>query len=349
MPITRRAEVLDQDITAFIVSYGKIEDVKSALFSTGQLFMAEYAFTVDNTKKVFSPGAPGSLLNGGWYNGPVKIYRNEALVFDGFLKKVVPDPLAKTCILTATNVLGLASDSEVVIEGSGLNPAVAAYQALVLAGLEAYLDENSFLAAQGGFSDAGATITLNYGDGHGDSGLSIANDIADLCSLALVTRGTKIYCQAFKAYPGNGSGLGPTVEGKYVRHFGELEFDDSGYANTVTVTYGASLKLTVENQIKVRSDGLTRSLALIAATGDDIAISDYASALYIGQQALARVGYVRKIISVLLGPEFESIVVGDRHPITEPQTGLAEEPFEATEVRKLETTDDIETVFVSLR
>lgn len=349
MPVTRSLELLDQDITAYVVSYGKIEDVKSALFSTGQLFISEYSFTVDNTRKIFSPGAAGSLLNAGYYNGPVKVYRNAKLVFEGFLKRVVPDPIAKTCILTATNVLGLASDSEVVLEGSGVNPAVAAYQALVLAGLEAYLDKNSFLAAQGGFSEAGATITLNYGNDSGSSGLAIANDIADLCSLALVTRGTKIYCQAFKAYPGNSSGLGPTIEGSLVRQFGELEFDDSGYANTVTVTYGANLNISVENKVSLRADGLKRSLSLVANADADIEIEDYASALYLAQQALARVGYVRKVMKVLLGPEFESISVGDRHPITEPETGLNEEPFEAVETRKLETTDDTEVVFVSLR
>ena len=116
----------------------------------------------------------------------------------------------------------------------------------------------------------------------------------------------------------------------------------------VEVNYSASSTLTVEDTISQARERVVRSTGLDANTGQNVSIADAVSAAFFGGQLLLRSSYRRRKLSVTLGPEFDNIEIGHRHPVTLANLGLTAEPMEAIEVRKSLTTDDIGVVFVSL-
>ncbi len=344
----RQAVLLGQDVSRWVVGYGTEEQIKTALFKTAEVFMPEFELELDNTRGYFTPGGSRSMLDARHYNAPLAIYRNGAVVFEGLVKGVTLENGEKTARIRAGNVISKLADTRASLVADGVNPALAIYGALVDAGFEDLLDAGSFFAAAGPASDAGATVDLDFPASEGSTLLEIITEIADACSLTVYSSGNVIRCQAFQAYQGSGSGLGSEVTRLNARAFGSLEYDDSAFSNRVEVNYAASSTLAIDDKESQAREQVVRSTGLDANTGQSVAIPDLASADFFGSQLLARTSYRRRKLIVELGPEFDGIEVGHRHPVTLANLGLDEEPFEAVEVRKSLTTDDIGVVFVSL-
>ncbi len=341
---------MGQDVSEFVMSYASIEQIKSALFKTSEAFLPEIEVAFDNTRGFFMPGGSRSILPKAHYNVPLELRRNGRTAFLGELKGVHIENGEKVSRLRAGNVMAIIADTRGALEEVGENPVTALYSAFQGAGFEAYLDKASFFAAAGPAKAAGAVATFAFPASDGQTLMEIASEVADACSLTIYTSGGLIRCQAFRPYQGSGSGLRDEITRANARGFGTLEYDDSAFANRVEVNYGASSTLVLDDPVSQARERtpFPRATGLDANTGDAVEFADRTSAAFFGGQLLLRSAYRRRKLSVTLGPEFDDIEIGHRHPVTLANLGLDEEPFEAVEVRKSLTTDDIGVVFVSL-
>jgi len=74
------------DLTKYILSLDSIQTAKTDL---GELVeIPNVGMTGDNTKNIFTPGSPNTIFQSGWMGEPVKVYRDDLLIYSGELRNV---------------------------------------------------------------------------------------------------------------------------------------------------------------------------------------------------------------------------------------------------------------------
>lgn len=340
--------ILGKDISSYVSDFGSLEEIQDAGFTTGRIIMPELEVVLNNGTGAFTSRGSGSLFGHPWYNAEATIAKNGRVVFYGLATDLVPTFGAKEVRLKLTNILQTLADTQITASATSTNPAIAAYKALYDAGLSAYLDRNAFMRASSVYTGKGCAISLSYSSTDGVSALKLLTDISEACSLTVFERAGEITCKVFEEYPGNDSALRGEITKSLCREIGDMVNDDRAFANRVNIVYASSVNLVAEDYLSKRKYRAVKDVSYTFSTGGSVSVATESSARALATLALSRLKERRRKIAIGLGPEFVEAHVGDRHPITISEFGLARAPFEIIELRRSLTTDDVDAVFLSL-
>ncbi len=323
--------LLDQDVSGYVSSWGSLQAVRKLKLSDSTLFSSRFSVTMDNTTGAFTPGGSASMLpKVGWAGSAASVSRGSKVLFDGFLWDLTIDDEASTATLELATAMTEASDTAASLVVSGVNPAIACLGLLVQAGLEDRLNRASFSVAAGIFQ--GYNVDIDCPSDQGQSCLSLASQIADICSMDFILARGFVYCVVDR--PWDGSGLRQTIDGENTRSFQSMSSDAANLANQVDFSWGPGTVLTLRDASSIRAERRTISTAVDAtAAGSRVQVPDEATARFYASLLLARTSPRRELVKVTAGPEFEEVLPGWRFPINYENLGLRNSPFQVNEAQ----------------
>lgn len=322
--------LLGKDVSQYVTSWGKLEVVRKLKLSDSSLFASSFSINLDNTRGAFLPGGSRSMLpRVGWAGSPISIDRGSLSLYEGFLYDLTADDEARTVTLEMTTSLSKAADVVSALSQNGLNPARACFALLVQAGLEDLLDRASFSVAAGSFG--AHTVNVVCPSDQGSTCLSLASEIADLCSLDFTLTRGRVYCVAHRLW--DGSGLRQEVNGNNARSFMPMTSDASNFANQVNFSYASGSVVTLDNVLSQRAERRTISTAVDATTQSKVQVASLATARFLGRLLLSRISPRHQILPVTLGPDFPEVLPGWRFPVTYAGLALDAAPFEVAEAQ----------------
>lgn len=320
------------DVTAYVTSWGTLEAVRKLRLSDDALFSSRFTVPLDNTQGYFTEGGSVSLFpKGAWAGSEAVLERDGLELYRGFVTDLRTDDEKQTVTLVMSASMTKAGDTDADLTGTGLNPAMACRSLLVLGGLGDFLDEGSFSVAAGALN--GYPVDVTCPRSAGESCLSLASKIADVCSLGFIVVRGIVYCQVQK--PWDGSGLRQTITDNIARSFGEMGHSTSNFANVVAFSWGGSGDVEVvrdEASIKAEA-GIEVVTTANATSSAKVSITTAATAHFYGRLLLARVSPRRRTVDVVLGEDFPELLPGWSYPITYPALGLSATPFEVDEAQ----------------
>lgn len=349
MTTPRQCFLADQDITAYVLDWGELDEIQSVLLAQPQLFVGQVTVKVDNTAGLFSPGNPSSPLFGQVeLNQPVTLWLNGDQVFGGLLKDSEPDNDSKTADLVMENQFSSLAAALAVWTQAGANPAQAILAMLKAGGFGALVDEASFQVAAGLALDAGATVDLDYRQTDQVYLMQAVNDISGLAGLSVFVHNNIIQCAVFRPYQGDGSDLRQTLSAPYVRSWGTRQTAYNTFYNRVTVAYGSASTYTANDLV---SQALTKSVSAASFstnTGQPLSVPDLPSAKYFAGLYLSRASAVREKFTVFCGIEFADAVIGYRYPVDNPYWGFDQKAFVVIETDRTLSDNGIKLTLASL-
>ena len=305
---------------------------------------------IDNTTDIFSPDVETSFLKGGrWYNYEAEILLDGESIFSGQIKDISLDHENKKARFVIENALTKPSETVVVDTQDGINPAVAMLRILELGGLLPFVNEGSFISAGGPAFRAGAVIDYTFLAEDGVSVLDAINTISDLSSISVSSTKGIIRAQAFRPYPGDDAEMRADIIPDNVRQYQDMDFDNESFFNRLDFTFGADVTITITDEISVdKNNGFRDGPAVDASNGNQVVVPNETSARFFGNTKVERSKIRRRVLSVVLDPEFKEIKIGDRHTVTAPRYGLTRVPFEVIETHRQLTENSITARAVSL-
>ncbi len=327
-----------QDVSKFVAGWGSLQAVRKLKLSDSSLFSSRFSVTLDNTTGAFTPGGAVSMLpRMGWAGLTAEVSKDGRSLFDGFLWDLSVDDEASTVTLELASGMTKASDTVASLAGAGLNPAVSCLGLLVQAGLEDLVNKASFSVAAGLFR--GYNVDIDCPASEGQSCLSLASQIADICSMDFILARGLVYCVVDR--PWDGSGLRRQIDGSNARSFRPMGTDSAGLANQVAFSWGPGTVLTLDDKASQRAERRTVSTAVDAtAAGSRVQVSDERTARFFASLLLARTSPRRELVEVVADPGFEDTLPGWLFPIDYANLGLAEAPFKVNEAQVSLDTDE---------
>lgn len=331
----RSLKILDVELAPYVADWGKIDAVKDVLLATTELFSGSHEITLMGGNDRFSPYKEGSLFYGRTLqNELMKLEVDGIRLFTGFIRDAAQSSQSREIKITAEDFFALPSESLAVLTATAINPANAIQLLLESAGLGPYLNRASLNSAGSPARENGATITVNY---TADQTVTVLNAIKAICevsSISLYIRGGIIYARAFQPYAGGGAGCKQTIDQGNAWEWGDLSQARDNIRNQITIPYGASSKIILNDTASQAGIRQIRPYALETAAGAAISLSDVVSAQYFGGLFLARCAALRATIDVEMGPDFLDTQLGDRFLVTLPNIGMTNVGCEVIETHK---------------
>lgn len=339
--------IQDQDCSSYVRSWGVLQAVRKLKLSDNSLFASSFSIDLDNSKGTFTPGGALSFFPAvGWAGKPATITRDGKELYAGFIRDMSVDDEAATVTLDLTTAMTTAADVVADLSGTGLNPANACLSLMLQAGLtEDELDRPSFSVAAGFMGSNGVTVACP--SEKGQTCLSLASKIADICSLDFILVRGRIFCLAQR--PWTGEGLRQTITGDNARAFDSLSTDSASFANRVEFSYGASLVVTLDDENSQRAEGRTVSTAVDATTSAIVQVATATVARFFASLLISRTSPRRYILKAVLGPDFAEVLPGERYPVTYAALGLTDSPFEVNETQLNLDDDETNVTLQTLR
>lgn len=331
----RSLKILDVELAPYVADWGKIDAVKDVLLATTELFSGSHEITLLGGNDRFSPHKINSLFYGRTLqNELMKLEVDGIRLFTGFVRDASQASQSREMKITAEDYFALPSESLAVLTGTNLNPANAMMLLLEGAGLGPYIARASFNAAGGPARETGATINVDYTADKKVTVLNAVKAISELTSISLYIRGGIIYARAFQPYAGGGAGCKQAIDQSNAWNWGDLTQARDNIRNQITIPYGASSKIILNDQASQSAIRQIRPFAFETATGAIISLPDVVSAQYFGGLFLARCSTLRSVIDVEMGPDFLDTQLGDRFLLTLPNIGMTNVGCEVIETHK---------------
>lgn len=341
----RSLKILDVELAPYVSDWGKIDAVKDVLLATTELFSGSHEITLMGGNDRFSPYKEGSLFYGRTLqNQLMKLEVDGIRLFTGFIRDASQASQSREMKITAEDYFALPSEGLAVLTATAINPGLALQTLLESAGLGSFLDVASFNAAGSPARENGATISLAYTADQKVTTLNALKAICELASISLYIRGGIIYARAFQPYPGGGAGCKQTIDQTNAWNWGDLTQARDNIRNQVTVPYGATAKIVLNDALSQAKIRQIRPFAFETNTGAILSVPDVVSAQYFGSLFLSRCSSLRAVIDVEMGPDFLDTQLGDRFLLTLPNIGMT-----ATACEVIETHREIVKNNISLK
>lgn len=335
-----------KDVSAYVRSWGSLQAIRKLKLSDSSLFASVFSIELDNTKGAFTPGGSASMLpRMGWAGLPVTVSKDGKDRFNGFLRDLTVDDSAQSVTLEMTTSMTEAAEAIADLSEAGLNPAAACLALLEQAGLDdSKLDRSSFSVAAGFFGDH--TIAVECPASEGQTALSLASKIADVCSMDFVVVRGRIYCLPQR--PWKGGGLRQAITGDNTRDFESLRSDSASFANSVIFNYGAASLVTVQDEASIRAEGRTVSTTVDATDEALVQVDSQTSAYFFARLLLSRLSPRRYLLKAVLGPDFDEVQPGWKYPVNYDPLALSAAPFEVNEAAENLDADEVTVTLQSL-
>lgn len=332
-------KVLDQELQPYVTTWGEIEHVKDVLLAKTQLFVGSHSVTLGNQDGRFSPKVSGSLFKGRNYlnaKGVITDSSTGEVLFRGLISSITLDKSRRTATVDMNNFLSIPTSQNITRTDTGANPVGLILSILKNAGLTAYIDNNSFLAAAGPAAAAGATVNTAWTGNI--TVLSAIQALSELAAVSVFLQNDKIYCRPYVAYSGTNSQMRYEIKASNVINFNSLTDATSAFKTQVTVTYSTASTLTLTNAAALaQNNAVISGFQITGITGSPIVIPNLVSATYFGNLYLSRASLLRRELQIDGDNTLAPIRIGDRHPVTDTFLGFSNEPFEVIEThRKLD-------------
>ena len=333
MASVRTATFLGVDITARVVSWGSLEQIKEILLAVAQMFTSENSITVNNAGGAFTSDGAASIIRGmNWYGQLLTIAIDGDTVYAGRVRNITIAPDGGTATITSEDVMKIPAQEPFIGSATNVNPgdALLAIARSVLS--DDFIDVSSFQSCGASARSAGATISYAWTADTKTSAMAAMQEIAQLCSISVYVSRTLLSARVFKPYQGQGSGLKQTLTDDMLRAVPSHGYDVLNFVNRVTVGYTGSLTVTVDALDSQRVNRVVRPATY--GTGTTVFAFDKASATYFGNLCLSRSSYQRRIIDVTVGPPMNPVDMGDRFPLTSSRFGVDFMPGEVVEAHR---------------
>lgn len=333
-----------QDCTGYVATWGSLQDVQKLKLSDSTLFSSVFDVVLDNTTGAFTPGGSGSLFpKVGWAGTGATVSRDGIVLYDGFVWDLDADDETSLVKLSMVSSMTQAANTVADLAAAGVNPANAVLALLNQAGLAGLLNPASFSVAAGFF--AGHPIDVACPAATGQTCLSLASEIADVCSMDFVlVRGT-IYCSPTR--PWDGSGLRQPVTGSNTHTFRSMASDASTFANQVLFSWSGGV-VTLDDLRSQRAERRVISASVDATASSKVVVQSKATAEFYGGLLLARTSPRHQLLKAVLDETFRGILPTWRFPVDYAGLGLAMAPFEVVEAQLNLDTDETTVTFQSL-
>ena len=349
----RSYQVFGLELASFVLDWGQVEEVKSILLAQSQMFTAEHTLVLSNADNRFTPSNTASVFYGrNLQLVPVTLAVDGLILYRGFIRTVTLNHASRTASIVTQNAFTIPANYFVNLTTTG-NPAAVIQTILTQAGLGSYIDPISFAGAAGGFSSAGATVSVAYvttgavSSASGISGttaLSAIQDISALCSLSCYVQGGLIRLYAYNAYQGSNSGVKYQVTGAQAYDFSTLEYAYQNLSNSVNVGYSTSSNYYQANTASITANGIETNTQFDGTTGNTLAVPNLNSAIYYAQQFLSRASTIRRQGSFTAGVELVQAHIGDRITVAAPNWGTSPIVFEIIETHLKLVSNSVEIV-----
>ena len=335
----RSLNVLGVELGDYVTNWNQVDDTKDLLLAQTQLFAGSGQVTLAGSDAMFSPYAPTSLFYGRpMLNQLAVISLDGVVVYNGLIKSINMDGQQRTVTLNMENYFSKPTSIIASLVASNANPTAAMASLFQNAGLSNYLDLSSFNAAGAGASAAGATIGVSYSGTSSTSLLSAIQSISQLSSISVYVSGGLIRAKLWTPYQGNGAGIKGTIDSSLAREWTDFTQAFDNLNNSVTIGYGASSTVTLQNTASIAANGITVNFPFSTNTGS-LTVPNLTSAQYFGNLFLARASTLRSVVQVECGLEMQSAQLGDRYFVTSPNLGMTKVPMEIIETH-LKIMDD---------
>lgn len=322
--------LLDQDVSAYVTTWGTLEAVRKLKLSDSTLFASKMKVTLDNTAGYFTPGGVGSMLpRVGWAGAPVELTRDGMTLYSGYVWDLAVDDEASQVTLDLSSSMSSAADVVASLTSSGLNPARACQGLLEQAGLGDLLNRPSFSVAAGIFGNA--TVDVVCPSDKGETCLGLASKISDICSMDFILVRGQVYCVTQQ--PWDGGGLRQEINGDNSYSFESLVSDAANMANRIEFGWGSAQNLTLNNTKSQWTERRVISAVVDATDQAVVQVSDLSSAVFLGNLLLSRTSPRRMLLKVKLGPDFKEVLPSWRFPVTYSGLGFVAAPFEVNETQ----------------
>lgn len=343
-----KAVFMGVDLTRFVTSWGRLEQIKDVLLAQSTLLTTQMAIEVTNSSGFMNPLGSGSLVRGlNHYNGLLEISRDDKTIYEGFVRNILPNANSKTATIMSENVLKKPAETPIVTQAAGANPAQAMLSFLRLAIPEQNINALTFDQAGASSAGAGATIDYEFLQGDNVQAMQAVQLVSELSSVSVFVRDNVVIARPFIPFQGQEAGLRFELNDAIVREWGAFEYDNSSFNNVVAVGYPTEQYEIQRDQRGIDlNDGLERTFTFDAE--EQVVASNLTSARFFGRLYLRRASRRRRKISVAGGKELGGVTIGDRHPVTTPDLGLERFPMECIEVSETNDATEVELSMAEL-
>ena len=260
-------------------------------------------------------------------------------LFEGEVKNIETDSKTQTAKVTAENVFKKPAEALFIGSGTVVNAGAA-----MLAVAQSVLDDDqidvgSFYRAGGRSRQGGATISYNYTSESATTVMDVLQQMAELTSITVFVQNNKLFAQSFQPYQGSESGLRGELNDSNVRKWGKHRQATDVFFNRVRVHYTVDDSIVREHTESIRKNKVIREDEL--ASTDELSVHGIVSAIWFGDEYLARVAHNRGTIQLAGGKGIEDAQVGYRYPATQAEAGLTRYPITVIQVNRNLTTDDV--------
>lgn len=335
------------DISAFVTSWGRLEQIKDVLLAQATLLTTEMTIQVQNAKKFLNPKGDGSLIGGlNWYDQILELKKGGLTVYEGLVKDIRPSAEAGTADIVSENILKKPAETVVVSQATGANPSQAMLALLRLVLEDEKINAGTFDQAGAAATSASATINYTFTQNDGVTLLQAIQQISELSAISVFVKDNRVVARPFIPYQGNEAGLRFEINDDIVREWGPFSFDNSSFNNEVSVGYPTDQDFVLTDTEAVKLVGIVRRFPFPADA--QVVASNLTSAQFFARLYLRRASKRRGKLSVAMGKEAKGVAIGDRFPITTPSLGLSRFPMEAIEVHPTLDTDETELAFAQI-
>jgi len=344
----RTATFLGIDITDRVVSFGTLEQIKEILLAVATMFTSEHSLQVSNADGAFSSNGAHSIIRGvNWYGQLVTVSLDGVVVYTGRVRDIQLDSTGRIATIISEDVMKIPAQAPFVGTATNRNPGDVLLAIARTALADEYIDLPSFRAAGGPARAAGATISYDWPATSPTSCMDAMQQIGALCSISVYVSRSKLAARAFRPYQGSGAGLMFPITDDLIRDVPSCSYDVLNFVNQVTVGYTGGLSVTVNDRESQRVSHVTRPSTL--GSGTTILAYNEASARWLGNTALARSSYQRRIVDVVVGPPMNPVDMGDRFPLTSAWFGISAMPGEVVESHRNPDRDETTIKLAELR
>ncbi len=337
-----RAVLLGVDISPFVTSWGRLEQIKDILLTQATFLTTEMTIQLSNINGFLNPKGAGSLVAGlDHYNGSIEIFKDEKSVYQGLVQDILPNTTTKTVSIVSENVLRKAAETDVNAQATAANPALAMLDFARLAIPESAILASTFEQAASGSAEAGATINYDFKEGDNITIMQAIQLVSDISSISVFVKDNKVIARPFIPFQGNEAGLKFEINDAIAREWGPLSYDNSSFNNRVSVGFPTDQFFTLTDEESVRRNGGDPRKFEFPAD-EKVVATNLTSAQFFARIYLRRAAKRRRKLTLAGGRELNGSVIGDRFPVTVPDLGLNRFPMEAIEVNQTLDSDEIE-------
>lgn len=342
-----QAILMGVDITQFVTSWGRIEQIKDVLLAQATLLTTQMTIQVFNADKFLKPRGVGSLIGGlNWYDRILELKKDGVTLYEGFIKDIRPNSESGTANIVSENVLKKPAETVIVTQATAANPSQTMLALLRLVLDDDKINVSTFDQAGARATAAGATIDYTFTQNDGVTVLQAIQLISELSSISVFVIDNRIVARPFIPYQGSEAGLKFELNDSIVREWGDFSFDTSSFNNRVSVGYPTDQSFVLTDPEAIKKDDIIREFPFPA--DEKVVATNLTSARFFGRLYLQRASKRRAKLSVAMGKEAKGVRLGDRFPVTAPDLGLVRFPMECIEVHPTFDTDETELALAQI-